>query len=330
MSKNLVYFGFAMSVILLWLVVRKIDLARTVHTVLAINGRYFVLSLSFFLLTIYFRSVRWRYLLEARPPVPLPALFSATSIGLMVNNIFPVRMGDVARAYLIGKKAKVSAVTAVATLAVERIVDVLCLLSILGLYLRVTHGEQIQQAGLRIGKLGLAFLGLLAGGIVAVYVASARHRWMEDFVGRTLGRRFPQVSNEVLKLFSKAVAGFTAVRDWAQLLRVVLFTLCLWLAGATSYFYLMRSFSFPLGFTSGLLVLVFVTFGVAFPSAPGYVGTYHAACILGLAFVGLQNQSLAVSYAFTLHAMEWTSSTALGFFFLWREGLSLKTIRVRA
>lgn len=49
-----------------------------------------------------------------------------------------------------------------------------------------------------------------------------------------------------------------------------------------------------------------------------------------LSVVGLQNQSLAASYAFTLREMEWISSTALGFFFLCREGLSLKTIREQA
>ena len=89
----------------------------------------------------------------------------------------------------------------------------------------------------------------------------------------------------------------------------------------------MRAFSFPLGFSSALLVLVIVAFGVAVPSAPSYAGTFHAACILGLSLVGLQNQTLAASYAFTLHATEWASSTALGFFFFWREGLSWKTIR---
>jgi len=85
MRGKLIYFGFGLSAVLLWLVLRKIDLARMIQAVLAINGRYFTISLCFYLLTIYFRSVRWRYLLEADPPIPVPALFSATSIGLMVR-----------------------------------------------------------------------------------------------------------------------------------------------------------------------------------------------------------------------------------------------------
>jgi len=324
-KRKFIYFGFALSVILLWLVVRRIDLAQTARAVLAINGKYLAVSLCFYLLTIFFRSVRWRYLLEAEPPIPVPALLSATSIGLMVNNILPLRMGDVARAYLIGRHARVSAVTAFATLAVERIVDALCLLSILGFYLRAIHGQQMQHVGLRMAALGVAFVLVLAAGIGVLYLASIRHRWVEGLISGVLERRFPGASHKVVVLFSKAVAGFSALRDWRQLLRVFLFSLCLWLSGAASYFFLMRAFSFPLGFSSALLVLVFVTFGVAFPSAPGFAGTFHAFCILGLSVAGMQNPSLAASYAFTLHGTEWLSATALGFYFLWREGLALKT-----
>jgi uncharacterized protein (TIRG00374 family) len=326
---KLVYFGFGLSGILLWVVLRKIDLARSVQTILAINGKYFTISLCFYLLTIYFRSVRWRHLLEADPPIPVAALFSATSIGLMVNNILPVRMGDVARSYLIGIRAKVSGVTAFATLAVERIVDAFCLLSILAFYLRAVHGGQMQQVGMRMVALGVAFVIVLGAGIALLYLASIRHRWMEDLISGLLEARFPGISHKVLALFSKAVAGFSALRSGRQLAWIFLFTLCLWFSGAASYFSLMRSFSLPLGFGSALLVLVFVTFGVAFPSAPGFAGTFHAFCILGLSMVGIQNPTLAASYAFTLHGTEWLSATALGFYFLWREGLSLRTLRQR-
>ena len=330
MRKTAIYFGFALSAVLLWLVVRKIDLPRMVETVRTIKWWYFVLSLVFFLFTIYSRALRWRYLLATKPPIPVPALFSATSIGLLINNVLPIRMGDIARAYLIGKKAAVSGITAFATLAVERIMDILCLLSILAFYLLFSAGGQVQVAHRQLGALGLTFLVVLTAGILGVYLAYVYHRPLENLLHLAFGRRFPRLAEKMLDLFSKTLAGFTAVRDAHQLLRVILFTFCLWLAGATSYFYLMEAFSFPLRFTSGLLVLVFVTFGVAFPSAPGYVGTFHAFCILGLSVAGLQNYTQAASYAFTLHAMEWTSSTALGTYFLWREGLSFKAIRAHA
>jgi len=330
MKRAVIYVGFVLSAILLWAVLRNIDVARMLQAILAIHRGYFALSILFYLLTIFFRSVRWRYLLESERPIGVSPLLSATSIGLMTNNILPLRIGDLARAYLIGRHARISGVTAFATLAVERIVDALCLLSILGFYLRAMRGEQrVQRMGLRMVLLGAAFVILLAAVIGVIYFASKHHSWLENLVTRLFGKRFPGASHHLLALFSKASAGFVALHDWGQLSRVVLFSLCLWLSGSVSYYYLMRSFSFPLGFSSALLVLVFVTFGVAFPSAPGFAGTFHAFCILGLSVVGIRDPSLAASYAFTLHGTEWLSATALGFFFLWREGLSLKSLRQR-
>jgi len=331
MRKKAVYFGFGVSAVLLWLILRKIDGARMVQAVLAIKSGYFALSLVFYLVTIFFRSVRWRYLLESERPVAVFPLLSATSIGLMTNNVLPLRIGDVVRAYLIGRHARISGVTAFATLAVERIVDALCLLSILGFYLRAMRGQQkqIQQVGLRMVLLGASFVIVLGCAIGVIYLASKRQLWVENLISRVLGKRFRGASSQVVTLFAKASAGFAALHDWSQLLRVFFFSLCLWLAGSVSYYCLMRSFSFPLGFSSALLVLVFVTFGVAFPSAPGFAGTFHAFCILGLSAVGMRDPSLAATYAFTLHGTEWLTATALGLFFLWREGLSLKELSRR-
>ena len=330
MNKKVVSLGIALSAILLWLVLRKIDLADMIRTIVAIDGRYLALSVLFFLFTIYFRAARWRFLITRNPPIPLMTLFSATSIGLMINNILPIRIGEVARAYLIGKKTNVSGITALATLAIERILDVICLLSMLGAYVFLRHGEQVQQTGLQIGLFAFLLLTMLGGFIGAIYVGFTHHRGLEVLISRVVGSRFPYLAHRMLDLFSKLVAGFTCVRSVTQLVRILIFTLCLWLAAATSYYFLMLSFSFDSGYSSALLVLVIVAFAAAIPSAPGAAGTFHAACILGLSLVGLQNQGSATSYAFTLHATEWISSTILGFILLWSEGLSLSAIRKHA
>ena len=248
MKKVVIYFGFTLSAILLWLVLRNIDGARMLQAVLAINSGYFALSLVFYLLTIFCRSVRWRYLLASERPIAVSSLLSATSIGLMTNNVLPLRIGDVARAYLIGRQAKISGVTAFATLAVERIVDALCLLSILGFYLRAMRGQQqIQQLGLRMVLLGAAFVIVLASAIGVIYLASKRHLWVENVIGRILGKHFPGASNQVLTLFAKASAGFAALRDWSQLLRVFFF-LIMSLARGCGLLLLLDAFLFfPVG-----------------------------------------------------------------------------------
>jgi uncharacterized protein (TIRG00374 family) len=330
MNKKIACLGIVLSAILLWLVLRNIDVRSMIRTIIAINGTYLGLSVLAFLFTIYFRAVRWRFLIPKTPPIEVVTLFSATTIGLMINNILPVRIGEVARAYLIGKKGKVSGITALATLGIERILDVICLLSMLAFYVLVRQGEQLQKTSLQIALFGSLFLTILAGLIGIIYAGFSYRARVQVLIGRGMGSRFPSLSHRVVDLFSKLLAGFTSIRSVKQFVQILTLTLCLWLCAAASYYLLMRSFSFPLGFSSALLVLVMVAFAAAIPSAPGATGTFHVACIVGLSLVGFQNHDSAASFAFTLHASEWISSTILGFLFLWSDGLSLSAVQQQA
>jgi glycosyltransferase 2 family protein len=45
------------------------------------------------------RALRWRVILEpVAPNLPVGQLWRATAVGMMVNNIYPARLGEIARA----------------------------------------------------------------------------------------------------------------------------------------------------------------------------------------------------------------------------------------
>ncbi|MBI4769517.1 MAG: flippase-like domain-containing protein [Chloroflexi bacterium] len=62
------------------------------------------------------------------------------------------------------------------------------------------------------------------------------------------------------------------------------------------------------------------------PSAPGYVGTFDAPGIAVLAAYGLP-RSAAAAYTLVLHVALWLPITALGAYFMAREGLRWSKIR---
>ena len=77
-----------------------------------------------------------------------------------------------------------------------------------------------------------------------------------------------------------------------------------------------------LPFTAGWAVLAFVGLGVSIPSAPGYVGVFHAAAALAVGLFGVA-QSTAVGYALLFHASQILPVTLLGWLYLVREQMSL-------
>jgi hypothetical protein len=62
------------------------------------------------------------------------------------------------------------------------------------------------------------------------------------------------------------------------------------------------------------------------PSAPGYIGTFHAAVVAGLALFQV-SQELALSMAIMMHATFFFPFIILGLYFLWGESLSLRDLR---
>ena len=71
-----------------------------------------------------------------------------------------------------------------------------------------------------------------------------------------------------------------------------------------------------------MAVLAFVGLGISIPSAPGYVGVFHAAATLAVGLFGV-TQSAGIGYALLFHASQILPVTLLGWLYLVREQMSL-------
>ena len=91
--------GIALSVVLLVWTLRG-ESPSEIWSVLA-RSNLPLLILSALVATAIFplRAIRWRIILDpAAPKLPVWALWRAIAIGMMVNNIYPARLGEIARA----------------------------------------------------------------------------------------------------------------------------------------------------------------------------------------------------------------------------------------
>ena len=77
------------------------------------------------LLGHWIRALRWKYLMAPiKKDCKLSHLFGAIMIGYAVNNVLP-RVGELVRPYVLGNQEQVSKSAALATVVVERILDLL-------------------------------------------------------------------------------------------------------------------------------------------------------------------------------------------------------------
>jgi uncharacterized membrane protein YbhN (UPF0104 family) len=274
---------------------------------------------------VWARAQRWRWLF---PPGPEPpGILAATMIGYMANNVLPLRAGEVVRIYVAGRKLRESTgmtgtqsfwlVTA--TLVVERVLDSLAIVLMLAiLVLTIPVPRVVEWAA------GVLFAIDVVG--VSALVAVARAPATCRRLLLRLTRRWPAAARIGASIFDTGLRGLDGIRTASHLPRVAVWTALVWLLPATAAWAMLRAVHLDLSFGAGWTVLAFVGVGISVPSAPGYVGVFHAAATAALEVYGVP-RSAALAYALLYHASALVPLTLVGWLFLLREHVSLGEAR---
>jgi uncharacterized protein (TIRG00374 family) len=167
---------------------------------------------------------------------------------------------------------------------------------------------------------------VIAGAVFAIATAiffwlalypQVADRIAHAIITRVVPHRFQE---PLLSITQKFVQGAQALRNPRDLLLIVLSTAVIWLLETGKYWFVARAFDLGLPFDGLMLVNGLSNLFTIIPGAPGAVGTFDAGGILGTTALGVSN-STAAAYILTLHVVLWLPVTALGAFYMLREGL---------
>src|SRR5207244_7849345 len=136
---------------------REVRPAQVVEALAHSRGIGFVGLMAFTVLGFWIRAFRWRWLIAAPRPPSNGRLFSATMVGFMANNLLPFRLGEFVRPMVLGRREALSRTRLLATIVVERVIDMITLLAIFGVAL-LLHPISSDTAAGRLTNAGAAVL----------------------------------------------------------------------------------------------------------------------------------------------------------------------------
>ena len=260
------------------------------------NAWWIVLSFALVPIAVAIRALRWQLLYPRETRPPFGATVAASLVGLAVNNLLPFRAGEAARVIALNRRARTSPVESAATVALERILDVFCLLLLL--LAALPWLPEVEWVGTAAG-IALALALLLAGAALLFALYGERPFQALD----RLLRRLPFGHLEWVEQVGASLArGLVGLRDPVLALTAFVLTITSWLVYSVSFWLLTLAFDLELPAVSGVLILAAVGFSVILPAAPGALGVFEAATVVALAAYDI-SASEALSYAFTLHAV---------------------------
>jgi len=318
----LVWAGFGVSAGALFLAFRGLHWSEVGGALADANYGLLLLALVILLISLYLRALRWAVLFYPRTEMRLGALFGAMNVGYAFNNILPLRVGELARAYLIREAEKVSVARALSTIVVERTLDTLTVVALLLITLPFIDAPDWAKGPVLL--LGLGFLGLAVGLAIASAAqarAMALVAWGVRFLPEPTGKRIEQAAEAALE-------GFIVLRQPTILARAAGWSAASWLATALFTFVVLLAFDLDVPFTASLFVTAATGLGMVVPSSPGYVGVFHAIAIESLVKVFGVERNPAASYALVQHALGYLTPIILGAVFLWRERHTWRELRL--
>ena len=112
--------GLGVSALCVWRSMRDVHVGEVLHELRGASGLGFVAAMAVTILGFWLRAVRWRYFVNVRRRLSLGALFSATMIGFMANNVLPFRLGEFVRPWVLARRERLSKTTLLATVEIGR------------------------------------------------------------------------------------------------------------------------------------------------------------------------------------------------------------------
>jgi glycosyltransferase 2 family protein len=315
------WLGLVISAAFLYLALRGLDLEEVWHHVKTARYWWLLPGVAVYFFGVWARTWRWHYMLRAIKPISLSRLFPVVCIGYMGNNIYPARIGELLRAYVLRRKEGVSVSASLGTILVERIFDGVIML--LFVFVGLPLAPAIPDTWRRFVILfSLLFFGAL--GVFFLVAASPRrsevlYRWVID---RLLPERFRKPVRGFADRFMQGLYFLRSGRDVAM---IFVTSLVVWLAETAKYWFVMHAFDFNVSFFVLMLMNGVVNLFTTIPSAPGYIGTFDQPGIEVLKAFGV-NHEIAGAYTLVLHAALWLPITLLGALYMWRESVSWREL----
>ena len=128
------------------------------------------------ILTYVIRAWRWQYLFHPIGPTRFRTAFRTTVIGFAALGVLPARAGDVLRPYLLARQEGLQVSATLATIVMERVLDLIAVLLLLALYVwGIADPTTLPPALLRGIEVSSALAGVTAIVLMVVMWILATH-----------------------------------------------------------------------------------------------------------------------------------------------------------
>ena len=305
--------GLIISAIAIWLLVRISNWGEVIQSVSLMKPIWLVPVLAVFILSMGLRALAWMVLLQYK--ATYGRVFLTLNEGYLLNNVFPFRLGELGRAFLLSQATELSGFFVLSTIVIERAYDLIIAASLLLATLPLVLGVEMGQT------IPFTVFFIVVLGLITMFLLARNRQWikskLEDY---SLAR--PVFKERILPRIDSILAGLGVLTRWDQFILSFFLMLLSWFFGAVQLYILTISFGVEVEFWWIGFVLGVAALGIALPSAPAGLGVYEVAVVGAFSLVGVP-ASQALAIALVSHFINITVTGFIGMYGIFQDGESV-------
>jgi hypothetical protein len=209
--------------------------------------------------------------------------------------VLPLRLGELLRTYIVGKENNLSKSFVFGTVVLERLMDMLALIFFAIILFFLYPFEE-----------GWVSDFIIKGGVVLSIVI-----FMLIIISRF---KIKTTENKLLRVLNQIMDGLQSIKK-QRIIPVVIASILIWSIYLLDVYLIQRAFQFNLSWAQSLTVLVISSLVLSIPSAPGMIGTFHAAVKYTMVDLFAFTPNEGNSFAILLHAYGYILLTLLGAYY---------------
>ncbi|MCX7626750.1 MAG: flippase-like domain-containing protein [Candidatus Sumerlaeaceae bacterium] len=336
--------GVVISVLALAWTLRPVRLSELWAAIVSFKWGWSIPFLVLTFLSMWFRALRWHYLMLPTRNLTATRLFSPMMAGFAINSLFPARAGEFLRASVLSIREHLPFSAVFGTIVLERVFDSITLLLLAAGTSSLLHidpamevrygdlppltGEKLQAASLQFSYFCAVMLVLCIG-----LLWPPLRRAAQAIIRGTPFAPY-RLREKVCEMIDSFAAGMESLKSPRSLFFLFLYSVAVWVVVGASMVVLAWGFpGMKMSLLEGVAITVITCIAILIPAAPGYWGLMEIGIVFGMLVLNVEKEyGRALAYAFVCHSLQIFPIIAVGLGCLWSEGFSLHEVwdRLRA
>lgn len=300
-NKIKILIGLLISIVFIYFIFLNVDLSEIWQNLRSLSWYLYLVLLVIYLINLMLRTLRWQIVIQQAHKVKFKHIFKALVYGYMLNQLLPIKVGEVARAEYLTQKNHINRSFMLGSVAVERVFDMLVIVFFFGI--SVLFSDTVMS---RLESNWMPVFILLVG-FILIIILFLNLEILKN-ISKYLPNKLRKITDSVIDNLNKSFKIFYSLKN---VFKISVVTIVVWILTCLSCFLIINELGIQIPFYAYFFIVSAGTFGMIIPSTSGNIGVYHGVAMASL-MLFMVSKEQALSYAIIAHAFDFLPNVILG------------------